>query len=90
MVIGNINSNFEEILYYVKRFIFKIDNWLVCDGFCFDLKFMKKYKENMYDIFKKYVYLKNLWEIRFVLVMFLIYYVDDKYIKEIFEYCNNI
>lgn len=90
MVIGNINSNFEETLYYVKRFIPKIDNWSICDGFCSDLKSMKKYKENMYDILKKYVYSKNPWEIRFALVMFLIYYVDDKYIKEIFEYCNNI
>ena len=90
MVIGNINSNFEETLYYVKRFIPKIDNWSVCDGFCSDLKSMKKYKENMYDILKKYVYSKNPWEIRFALVMFLIYYVDDKHIKEIFEYCNNI
>ncbi|WP_131044676.1 DNA alkylation repair protein, partial [Clostridioides difficile] len=67
-----------------------IDNWSVCDGFCSDLKSMKKYKENMYDILKKYVYSKNPWEIRFALVMFLIYYVDDKHIKEIFEYCNNI
>ena len=90
MVIGNINSNFEETLYYVKRFIPKIDNWSVCDGFCSDLKSVKKYKENMYDILKKYVYSKNPWEIRFALVMFLIYYVDDKHIKEIFEYCNNI
>ncbi|HFL3585629.1 TPA: DNA alkylation repair protein [Clostridioides difficile] len=90
MVIGNINSNFEETLYYVKRFIPKINNWSVCDGFCSDLKSMKKYKENMYDILKKYVYSKNPWEIRFALVMFLIYYVDDKHIKEIFEYCNNI
>lgn len=90
MVIGNINSNFEETLYYVKRFIPKIDNWSVCDGFCSGLKSMKKYKENMYDILKKYVYSKNPWEIRFALVMFLIYYVDDKHIKEIFEYCNNI
>ncbi|HGS8851467.1 TPA: DNA alkylation repair protein [Clostridioides difficile] len=90
MIIGNINSNFEETLYYVKRFIPKIDNWSVCDGFCSGLKSMNKYKENMYDILKNYVYSKNPWEIRFALVMFLIYYVDDKHIKEIFEYCNNI
>ncbi|HDN2360532.1 TPA: DNA alkylation repair protein, partial [Clostridioides difficile] len=81
MIIGNINSNFEETLYYVKRFIPKIDNWSVCDGFCSGLKSMKKYKENMYDILKNYVYSKNPWEIRFALVMFLIYYVDDKHIK---------
>ncbi len=45
MVIGNINSNFEETLYYVKRFIPKIDNWSVCDGFCSDLKSMKNIKK---------------------------------------------
>ncbi|MBY2478086.1 DNA alkylation repair protein [Clostridioides difficile] len=90
MVIGNINNNFKESLYYIERFVPKINNWSVCDGFCCGLKYTKKYKENMYDILKKYVYSKNPWEIRFALVMFLIYYVDDKHIKEIFEYCNNI
>ncbi|MFL8801199.1 MULTISPECIES: DNA alkylation repair protein [unclassified Clostridioides] len=90
MVIGNINSTFEETLYYIERFIPKINNWSVCDGFCCGLKCTKKYKENMYDILKKYVYSENPWEIRFVLVMFLIYYVDDKHIEEIFECCNNI
>ncbi|EQF25123.1 DNA alkylation repair enzyme family protein [Clostridioides difficile CD160] len=90
MVIGNINNNFEESLYYIERFVPKINNWSVCDGFCSGLKYTKKYKESMYDILKKYVYSKNPWEIRFALVMFLIYYVDDKHIKEIFEYCNNI
>lgn len=90
MVIGNINNTFEEALYYIERFIPKINNWSVCDGFCCGLKCTKKYKENMYDILKKYVYSENPWEIRFALVMFLIYYVDDKHIKEIFECCNNI
>ncbi|NMS91430.1 DNA alkylation repair protein [Clostridioides difficile] len=90
MVIGNINNTFEETLYYIERFIPKINNWSVCDGFCCGLKSTKKYKENMYDTLKKYIYSENPWEIRFALVMFLIYYVDDKHIKEIFEYCNNI
>lgn len=90
MVIGNIKNTFEETLYYIERFIPKINNWSVCDGFCCGLKCTNKYKENMYDILKKYVYSENPWEIRFALVMFLIYYVDDKHIKEIFEYCNNI
>lgn len=90
MVIGNINSNFEEISYYIKKFVPKISNWAICDGFCSGLKSTNNYKEYMYDILKKYVCSENLWQIRFALVMFLIYYVDDEYIKDIFEYCNNI
>lgn len=90
MVIGNINSNFEEILYYIKKFVSKINNWAICDGFCSGLKCTNNYKEYMYDILKKYVCSENPWEIRFALVMFLIYYVDDEHVKDIFEYCNNI
>ncbi|MGO1044118.1 DNA alkylation repair protein [Clostridioides difficile] len=90
MVIGNINSDFEEILYYIKKFVPKISNWAICDGFCSGLKCTNNYKEYMYDILKKYVCSENPWEIRFALVMFLIYYVDDEHIKDIFEYCNNI
>ncbi|MGX9757101.1 DNA alkylation repair protein [Clostridioides difficile] len=90
MVIGNINSNFEEILYYIKKFVPQISNWAICDGFCSGLKCTNNYKEYMYDILKKYVCSENPWEIRFALVMFLIYYVDDEHIKDIFEYCNNI
>nr|UWI51738.1 DNA alkylation repair protein [Clostridioides difficile] len=90
MVIGNINNNFEEILYYIKKFVPKISNWAICDGFCTGLKCINNYKEYMYDILKKYVCSESPWEIRFALVMFLIYYVDDEHIKDIFEYCNNI
>lgn len=90
MVIGNMKVEFFELEGYIRKFVPKINNWSICDTFCSGLKQTKKYKENMFEFLKQYLYSKNPWEVRFSVVMMLEYFVDDDYIDEIFKYCNDI
>lgn len=87
-VIGNIDTY--EIDKYIKKFIYKIDNWCICDTFCSSLKIVKKNKEKYFNFFTKEIDLSIDYGIRTSLVVLNSYYVEDEYIDKIFDYINNI
>ncbi|MDD3452849.1 MAG: DNA alkylation repair protein [Bacilli bacterium] len=89
MVIGNIN-NLDESINYIKKFVPKIDNWSICDSFCSSLKITKKNKEKMFDFIINYKSSNSEFEIRFLIVMLLNYYIDNCYINKIFEIINDV
>ena len=90
LLIGLEKADFESIINHIKNFIPKINNWAVCDTFCANLKITKKHKKEMWIFIQKYLYSSNEFEIRFGVVMLLDYYVEEKYIKEIFNVFNTI
>lgn len=85
MVIGHIKNTPELILEYIESFIPKINNWAVCDCFCSSLKFTKNNKELVWDFLQKYLNSNKEYEIRFLLVMLLNYYIEEKYLNKIFK-----
>lgn len=89
MVIGLIKEEPISILKYIESFIPKIDNWAVCDCFCSSLKFTKNNKELVWNLLQKYLKSNKEYEIRFVLVMLLNYYIEEKYLDKIFNIIEN-
>ncbi len=73
----------------IEKFVVKIDNWAVCDCFCSSLKMVKKYKEETFDFLLKYLNSKKEFEVRFALVVLLDYFVDEKYLGQIFNILNS-
>lgn len=90
MVIGLIKDGFDNVLNLIKDFVPKINNWSVCDCFCQSLKITKNNKEKMWKFIKPYSKSKKEFEIRFFLVMALTYFVEEKYLNEIFDILNKI
>lgn len=91
MLIGQAkNEDINTILKYVEKNVPKIDNWAICDVFCAGLKITKKYKKEMWNFIKKYLKSDKEFEIRFVIVMILDYYIDEDYLKEDFKIFDNI
>lgn len=90
MVIGYAKAQLEEILGFIVIFVPKIDNWAICDSFCNGLKITNLYKDEMWDFIKQYIESDKEFEIRFGIVMFLSYFVDEKYIKDAFKYFDEI
>lgn len=91
MLIGlNQKENIEETIKRIKKFIPEINNWAICDTFCAGLKTTKKNKEKIWEIIKKYLESKQEFEIRFAVVMILDYYIEEKYLKEIYKICDKI
>ncbi len=89
MVIGLIKDEPNAILEYIETFIPKINNWAVCDCFCSGLKFTKNNKELVWNFLHKYLNSSKEYEIRFVLVMLLNYYIEEKYLNKIFKIIEN-
>lgn len=91
MVIGlNKNENIDKILKYTENFIPKINNWAICDVFCGGLKITNKYKEQIWNFMQKYLKSEKEFELRFVLVMILSYYIDEEYLKQDFKIFESI
>ena len=89
LVLGYLKLNFNDLKPYIDEFIPYIDNWAVCDGTASNLKIFNKNKESGFIEIKKYLKDNNYWINRFGYVLLLDYYIEDKYIDEIFKLCNN-
>lgn len=90
MLIGLSNKKYSSIIKYIEEFIPKIDNWAICDTFCAGLKITKKHKEDMWIFINKYLKSDKEFEIRFAIVMLLDYYIEEKYLKRLFEIFDSI
>ena len=85
MIIGLAKMETEERLNYISEFVPKIDNWAICDTFCTGLKFTNKNKDVVWKFIKKYQNSRKEFELRFLIVMLLDYYITDEYIDEVIK-----
>lgn len=85
MIIGLAKMETEERLNYISEFVPKIDNWAICDTFCAGLKFTNKNKDFVWKFIKKHQNSRKEFELRFLIVMLLDYYITDKYIDEVIK-----
>lgn len=90
LTISYLKLDIDEHLKYVKNFIPKINNWAVCDSFCNSLKFTKKNYKKVWDFINSYLESKNEYDLRFVAVMYLSFYINDQYIDDVLNNLNNI
>ena len=90
LLIGNYKSSFNDIKKLIKEFIPLIDNWAVCDTFCSSLKITKKYSSEMRQFIMEYFDSKKEYELRFLIVMVLDYYITDVYLMDNFKVFDSI
>lgn len=84
-LISNQKLNFNERVNSINQYLDFIDNWALCDAAACYFKFIKKDKDIYFEYFIKLSKSKNIWKIRFMYVIFLTYYLDDKYIDNVFK-----
>lgn len=85
MLIGLEKTDFKTLKKHLIKFIPKIDNWAICDVFCASLKITKKYPKEMWEFLQNYLKSKKEFEVRFAVVMILDFYIEESYLKEIFN-----
>ena len=88
MVIGLAKMPIQEKLQQIKKFVPKIDNWAVCDVSCAGFKV--KEKEQLWEFIKTYQNSKKEYELRFMIVMMLDHFVEEKYVQSIFATIDTI
>ncbi|MDR1056671.1 MAG: DNA alkylation repair protein [Prevotellaceae bacterium] len=90
MIIGYLKTNWEEKAKHVAEFVPKINNWSVCDSFCTGLKFNQADKELVWKFIQPYLKSKEVYEIRFGVVMLLFHFVEEKYTKYVLRAFDKI
>lgn len=81
-VIGYAKADYETLLPYIKKYVAKINDWSLCDGFCATLKITKKYKSEFKELLKVYAHKDTEFDQRFVAIMLMNYYLEDEDIDE--------
>lgn len=91
LVLGYLKLDFLDLKPYIDEFLPYIDNWAVCDMTAANLKIYKrnKIKDICFSEIKKYINNENPWINRFGYTLLLDYFIEEKYMDEIFGLCNN-
>ncbi len=88
-VLGHIKEK-EVLLKYLNSYVSLIDNWAINDGFCNSLKIVNLDKEFWFSYFSKYLKSPEEFKVRVGLIVFLSFYVEDKYLEKIFSLLDKI
>lgn len=89
-VIASAKMPLEERLTYLKAFVPKIQDWAVCDGLVSSLKTTKQYKDEMLNFIALFKDSKNEFEVRFVAVMLMCYYLEDTYVTTAYAWIQEL
>ena len=89
MLIGYAPLTDEQKFEYLLKFVPKIDCWSVCDCVCVSLKFKDK-KKLWAFLLKNYAKSTAEFELRFVLVMALNHFLEEKYLEDVLRLVANI
>ena len=90
MLIGYVPFTLEERFAYLDKFIPKIDNWSVCDSVCTTMKFAKEYQKETWEFLQKHVKSEKEYNIRFAVVMYLNYYINEEYLDRVLKVLGEI
>ena len=84
-VIGYAKMDIEERLGYANKFIPKINDWSVNDGFCSTFKAAEKNREQVWEFLTPYAKSSREFEIRVAAVMYMDYFLTEEYIDRVLE-----
>lgn len=90
MVLGYAKGNLLEKEPFLRSFLPKIDNWSVCDSACSTLKLAKTQPEEFWHFLSEYLHSPREYEVRFVLVQMLDYYVNEDYLARVLEAIDHV
>ena len=70
---------FDEAIKQVEKFLPFVDNWATCDGM--KIKIFRKNPDKLFVYIKKWIKSKNVYTVRFAIVMLLNLYLDEGFDK---------
>lgn len=83
MVIARLPAPICEKLKFAARHIPKIDNWSLCDSFCWRLR--KEEREAVWHFIQPYFHAAGTYEVRFAVVMALYNFVDAEHLDTLLD-----
>lgn len=90
LIIATSKMSLEDKFNYLEKFVSKIDNWAVCDTVCSGFKLKEKELSSVWDFIVKYQKSTKEFELRFMIVMMMDYFLVDYYIDKVFKIIDSI
>lgn len=90
LLIAESKLSLEEKFIYMDKFIPKIDNWAICDTVVSSFHLKEQELESMWNYLMKYKDSKKEFEVRFLTVMLMSYYLIDEYMDRVLEIVDSI
>lgn len=85
MVLGYLELPIEKMFFWIAEFVPKIDNWSVCDSFCFGLKEIAVHRKEYWEFLQPYFGAKEPFAVRFAVVVALRFYMERDWIEQVLE-----
>lgn len=90
LIIATSKMTLTEKLSYLDKFIPKIDNWAVCDTVCSSFKFKEYELNEVWEYILRYKKSTKEFELRFMIVMMMDYFLIDNYIDKVIRIIDGI
>lgn len=90
LIIATSKMDITKKVGYLDNFIPKIDNWAICDIVCSNFKLKKDELSKLWEYLLLYQDSNKEFELRFMIVMMMDYYLLDDYINEVFRIIDSI
>ena len=91
LVLSYAKENYSVIEPYLLDFYYKyVDSWAVCDVVVGNLKIINKNKDKYFLLLKNFHKSENPWVVRVGLVTLLDYYIEERYLDDIFKICLEV
>lgn len=90
LIISLSTVSVDKKLSLIEKFVPKIDNWAICDVFCSSLKIKKTEKEEYFKFLHRYISSYEEFEVRFLIVMLLMHFLEEEYLDDIFSIIDKI
>lgn len=90
-IIGNNKKlTYDELTSYIDNHLTFVSDWSMCDTFVSSLKITKYYLDELWPYLMNKLQSKREFDIRFVLVMILNYYINDNYKERVYDVISKI
>lgn len=90
LVIAGAKCSIHEKLAYSEKYLSKVDNWAICDTFCYALKDARKNLNETWNFLMRFIDSRKTYERRFVLSMLSDYFLVNEYIEDVIRIIINI
>jgi len=89
-VLGYAKDDIDRILAYADRFVPKIQDWAVNDGFCQTFTIARKYREKVWEWMQTYAMQDAEYAQRVPAVLALSHFLVEDYIEPVLELMNRL
>ena len=91
LILSYVKEDYSVIEPYLLDFYYKyVDSWAVCDVVVGNLKIINKNKDKHFFLLKNFHKSANPWVVRVGLVTLLDYYIEGRYLEDIFKICLEV